>query len=61
MTRGQPMDPAERAARDRYTQRGLDKFMQERRDRGVPPEGYIAAVQFHYCDENCKLHDEHPK
>lgn len=49
--------PEEVEASARYTARGLDKWIEERRERGVPEEGFLPAVKFHYCDENCTQHE----
>jgi hypothetical protein len=37
--------------------RGLDRFIEERRARGVPEMGFLPAAKFHHCDESCILHD----
>lgn len=40
----------------RHVRRGLDRFLEERRERGTPEEGW-GDGHFHVCDASCKLHD----
>lgn len=37
--------------------RGLDRFIEARRERHVPEEGYNPAEVFHLCVPGCILHD----
>lgn len=41
----------------RHTYRGLIRWLEARRERGVPEEGYAPAEKFHGCSEGCILHD----
>ena len=51
-------DPADVPPEARQSARGLKKWIEERRERGVPPEGQ--PFEFHQActnDESCILHD----
>ena len=41
----------------RYTARGLKRWIEERRARKVPEDGYQAENGIAHCPESCTLHD----
>jgi hypothetical protein len=59
MPNTQPMkktpEPEEVPPEARSTARGLKRWIQKRRERGVPPEGYQDADIAH-CAQGCILH-----
>lgn len=49
-------EPEEVPAEARHAARGLKKWLQERRERGVPENGWVMN-SLKSCDESCTLHD----
>lgn len=52
------LPPIEEVPREaRHTYKGLVRWLKERRDRGVPGDGYHPEEKFHSCSQSCILHD----